>query len=75
MDATFFAFSDAAPAARVLMLTVSEDVRTIWPRPCRLVRTVICQDQSDQLADTIDKVTGWATVISPEMMTKLVAVF
>ena len=70
------ALKDAAPAARVLMLTVSEDEKDLAAAlqagaDGYLLKTM----ESDQLADTIDKVTEGESVISPEMMTKLVAVF
>lgn len=70
------ALKDAAPAARVLMLTVSEDEKDLAAAlragaDGYLLKTM----ESDQLADTIDKVIEGESVISPEMMTKLVAVF
>lgn len=67
---------DAAPGSRVLMLTVSEDENDLAAAlqagaDGYLLKTV----ESDQLADTIVKVMDGESVISPEMMTKLVSVF
>lgn len=67
---------DAAPGSRVLMLTVSEDENDLAAAlqagaDGYLLKTV----ESDQLADTIVKVMEGESVISPEMMTKLVSVF
>ena len=70
------ALKEAAPAARVLMLTVSEDENDLAAAlqagaDGYLLKTV----ESDQLCETIVKVMDGESVISPEMMTKLVAVF
>jgi two-component system, NarL family, nitrate/nitrite response regulator NarL len=70
------ALKDAAPKARILMLTVSENEADLAAAlqagaDGYLLKTV----ESDQLADTIVKVMDGESVISPEMMTKLVAVF
>lgn len=70
------ALKDAAPGVRVLMLTVSEDENDLAAAlqagaDGYLLKTV----ESDQLADTIVKVMDGKSVISPEMMTKLVSVF
>ena len=70
------ALKDAAPKARILMLTVSENEADLAlalqaGADGYLLKTV----ESDQLADTIVKVMDGESVISPEMMTKLVAVF
>lgn len=70
------ALKEAAPEARVLMLTVSENENDLAAAlqagaDGYLLKTV----ESDQLADTIEKVMEGESVISPEMMTKLVAVF
>ena len=70
------ALKEAAPAARVLMLTVSENENDLAAAlqagaDGYLLKTV----ESEQLADTILKVMDGESVISPEMMTKLVAVF
>jgi len=70
------ALKEAAPTARVLMLTVSENENDLAAAlqagaDGYLLKTV----ESDQLADTIVKVVDGESVISPEMMTKLVAVF
>ena len=70
------ALKEAAPAARVLMLTVSENENDLAAAlqagaDGYLLKTV----ESDQLADTIVKVLDGESVISPEMMTKLVSVF
>lgn len=70
------ALKDAAPGVRVLMLTVSEDENDLAAAlqagaDGYLLKTV----ESDQLADTIVKVMDGESVISPEMMTKLVSVF
>lgn len=70
------ALKEAAPAARVLMLTVSENENDLAAAlqagaDGYLLKTV----ESDQLAETIVKVVDGESVISPEMMTKLVVVF
>ena len=70
------ALKEAAPAARVLMLTVSENENDLAAAlqagaDGYLLKTV----ESDQLADTIVKVLEGESVISPEMMTKLVSGF
>ena len=70
------ALKEAAPAARVLMLTVSENENDLASAlqagaDGYLLKTV----ESDQLCETIVKVMDGESVISPEMMTKLVAVF
>jgi two-component system nitrate/nitrite response regulator NarL len=70
------ALKEAAPSARVLMLTVSENERDLAAAlqagaDGYLLKTV----ESDQLAQTIVKVMDGESVISPEMMTKLVSVF
>jgi two-component system nitrate/nitrite response regulator NarL len=69
-------FKEAAPEARILMLTVSEN-ETDLARALQagadgyLLKTV----ESDQLCDAIVKVLEGESIISPEMMTKLVSVF
>lgn len=70
------ALKEAAPQARVLMLTVSENENDLAAAlqagaDGYLLKTV----ESDQLCETIVKVLDGESVISPEMMTKLVAVF
>ncbi len=70
------ALKEAAPEARVLMLTVSENENDLAAAlqagaDGYLLKTV----ESDQLADTIVKVVEGESVISPEMLTKLVSVF
>ena len=70
------ALKEAAPAARVLMLTVSENENDLAAAlqagaDGYLLKTV----ESDQLAETIVKVVEGESVISPEMLTKLVSVF
>ena len=70
------ALKEAAPTARVLMLTVSENENDLAAAlqagaDGYLLKTV----ESDQLADTIVKVVEGESVISPEMLTKLVSVF
>ena len=70
------ALKEAAPATRILMLTVSENENDLSAAlqagaDGYLLKTV----ESEQLADTIIKVMDGESVISPEMMTKLVAVF
>ena len=67
---------DAAPRARVLMLTVSEDAQDLAAAlqagaDGYLLKTV----ESDQLCDAIVKVLDGDSVVSPEMMTKLVSAF
>jgi len=66
----------AAPAARVLMLTVSEDAQDLAAAlhagaDGYLIKTV----ESEQLCDALIKVLDGESVISPEMMTKLVSAF
>lgn len=66
----------AAPAARVLMLTVSEDAEDLAATlqagaDGYLIKTVA----SEQLCDALIKVLDGESVISPEMMTKLVSAF
>lgn len=70
------ALKEASPSARVLMLTVSENENDLAAAlqagaDGYLLKTV----ESDQLCDTIVRVMEGESVISPEMMTKLVAVF
>lgn len=67
---------DALPGVRVLMLTVSENAEDLAAALQRgadgyLLKTM----ESEQLADYIEKVLAGESVISPEMTTKLVAVF
>ncbi|GAA6142124.1 response regulator [Hydrogenophaga sp. 5NK40-0174] len=67
---------ESAQTAKVLMLTVSEDEKDLAAAlqagaDGYLLKTV----ESDQLIDTIFKVLDGESVISPEMMTKLVSVF
>ena len=67
---------EAAPKARILMLTVSENQNDLAKAlqagaDGYLLKTV----ESEQLGDAIVKVLDGESVISPEMMTKLVAVF
>lgn len=67
---------EASPQARVLMLTVSEDEEDLAKAlqagaDGYLLKTV----ESDQLCDAIVKVLEGESIISPEMMTKLVSVF
>ena len=66
----------AAPGVRVLMLTVSENAEDLAAAlqagaDGYLLKTV----ESDQLCDTILKVLDGESVVSPEMMTKLVHMF
>jgi len=70
------ALKDAAPGTRILMLTVSENEDDLAAAlragaDGYLLKTV----ESDQLAETIVKVLEGESVISPEMLTKLVSVF
>ena len=70
------ALKEAAPRVRVLMLTVSEDEKDLAAAlqagaDGYLLKTV----ESDQLIETIFKVLEGESVVSPEMLTKLVAVF
>ena len=70
------ALKETLPSAKVLMLTVSENENDLAAAlqagaDGYLLKTV----ESDQLAGTIVKVLDGESVISPEMMTKLVAVF
>ncbi|MDD5324828.1 MAG: response regulator [Polaromonas sp.] len=70
------ALKDAAPGSRILMLTVSEDEADLVAAlqagaDGYLLKTV----ESDQLCESIIKVLAGESVISPEMMTKLVIAF
>ena len=70
------ALKKAAPASRILMLTVSEDEADLTAAleagaEGYLLKTV----ESDQLCHAIVKVMEGESVVSPEMMTKLVAAF
>lgn len=70
------ALKDAAPDSRILMLTVSEDEADLAAAlqagaDGYLLKTV----ESDQLCESIIKVLAGESVISPEMMTKLVLAF
>lgn len=70
------ALKEAAPGARVLMLTVSENEEDLAAAlqagaDGYLLKTV----ESDQLCESIVKVLSGESVVSPEMMTKLVAAF
>jgi two-component system, NarL family, nitrate/nitrite response regulator NarL len=69
------ALKEAAPRARILMLTVSENEDDLAAAlqagaDGYLLKTV----ESDQLCDAIFKVLDGESVVSPEMMTKLVSV-
>jgi two-component system, NarL family, nitrate/nitrite response regulator NarL len=69
------ALKEAAPKARILMLTVSENEDDLAAAlqagaDGYLLKTV----ESDQLCDAIFKVLDGESVVSPEMMTKLVSV-
>lgn len=69
------ALRQAAPAARILMLTVSEDEQDLVAALTAgadgyLLKTV----ESDQLCEGIVKVLEGESVVSPQMTTKLVAV-
>ncbi len=70
------ALKDAAPQARILMLTVSENqddlaAALLAGAEGYLLKTV----ESDQLCNAIVKVMEGESVVSPEMMTKLLTVF
>lgn len=70
------ALKEAYPGAHVLMLTVSENEEDLTAAMQAgadgyLLKTV----ESDQLCDSIVKVMGGESVISPEMMTKFVTAF
>ncbi len=70
------ALKEAAPRSRVLMLTVSEDAEDLASAlragaDGYLLKTV----ESDQLCEAIVKSLDGDSVVSPEMMTKLVSVF
>ncbi len=67
---------EALPSVRVLMLTVSENAEDLAEAlkagaDGYLLKTV----ESDQLCETILKVQEGESVVSPEMMTKLVTLF
>ena len=67
---------EAAPGTRILMLTVSENENDLAAAlqagaDGYLLKTV----ESDQLCDAIVKVLDGESVVSPEMMTKLLQVF
>lgn len=70
------ALKEAVPSARILMLTVSEDAQDLAAAlqagaDGYLLKTV----ESDQLCEAIVKVLDGDSVVSPEMMTKLVSAF
>lgn len=70
------ALKEAAPEARILMLTVSENEDDLVAAlqagaEGYLLKTV----ESDQLGEAIVKVMAGESVVSPEMMTKLVTAF
>lgn len=70
------ALKDAAPSARVLMLTVSEDAQDLSAALLAgadgyLLKTV----ESDRLCEAIVGSLDGNSVVSPEMMTKLLSVF
>ena len=70
------ALKEAAPRARLLMLTMSEDALDLAAAlqagaDGYLLKTV----ESDQLCEAIVKVLDGDSVVSPEMMTKLVSAF
>lgn len=70
------ALKEASPQARILMLTVSENEDDLAAAlqagaDGYLLKTV----ESDQLCDAIVKVMEGESVVSPEMMTKLVMAF
>jgi two-component system nitrate/nitrite response regulator NarL len=70
------ALKEAAPSARLLMLTVSEDAQDLSAALLAgadgyLLKTV----ESDRLCEAIVKVLDGDSVVSPEMMTKLVSAF
>ncbi len=70
------ALKEAAPLARVLMLTVSEDAQDLSAAlqagaDGYLLKTV----ESDRLCEAIVRVLDGDSVVSPEMMTKLVSAF
>lgn len=69
-------FKDAAPLARILMLTVSENENDLAAAlragaDGYLLKTI----ELDHLSDFIVKVLAGESVVSPEMTTKLVTVF
>jgi two-component system nitrate/nitrite response regulator NarL len=70
------ALKDAAPEARILMLTVSENEDDLAAAlqagaDGYLLKTV----ESDDLCNSIEKVLAGESVVSPAMMTKLVTAF
>lgn len=70
------ALKDAAPDARILMLTVSEDEDDLAAAlqagaDGYLLKTV----ESDDLCNSIEKVLAGESVVSPDMMRKLVMAF
>ncbi len=70
------ALKEAAPGTRILMLTVSENEDDLAAAlqagaDGYLLKTV----ELDSLCESIIKVLGGESVVSPEMMTKLVAAF
>jgi len=70
------ALKEAYPAARILMLTVSENADDLAAAMLAgadgyLLKTV----ETEQLCDSIEKVLGGDCVISPDMMTKFVSAF
>lgn len=70
------ALKEAAPGARILMLTVSEDENDLAAAlQAGADGYVLKTIESEQLTETIVKVLEGESVISPEMMTKLVSAF
>jgi two-component system nitrate/nitrite response regulator NarL len=70
------ALKEAYPAARILMLTVSENEEDLATAMLAgadgyLLKTV----ETEQLCDSIENVLAGECVISPDMMTKFVAAF
>jgi two-component system nitrate/nitrite response regulator NarL len=70
------ALKEAYPAARILMLTVSENEDDLAAAMLAgadgyLLKTV----ETEQLCDSIEKVLAGECVISPDMMTKFVSAF
>jgi two-component system nitrate/nitrite response regulator NarL len=66
----------AAPAARIVMLTVSEDADDLAQALARgaagyLLKTI----EGDELADAIMRVLAGESVVSPEMTSKLIAAY
>lgn len=70
------ALRDAAPAAYILMLTVSEDERDLAAAlRCGAAGYLLKTTEGDALIDAIRRVVKGDSIVAPEMMSKLVAAY